>query len=162
MYLFFAWILKFCIYPYFFLILKLSIMRLPSPQHNVQSSDCPFHGQICNRQDNVIISICSYCKRGNFRVGVIFAFSRFCLLPENYPHAKIKPICLYEGNTSSIVKITPTWNVSPMFSRNFPPAKITTFTVSDLPFTFIAKLSWLWKCSGITMSRRPYLCLARI
>ena len=35
-----------------------------------------------------------YCKRGNFRVGVIFAFSRFCLLRENYPHVKIKPICL--------------------------------------------------------------------
>ena len=50
----------------------------------------------------------TYCKRGNFRVGVIFAFSRFCLLRENYPHAKIKPICLYEGNRSIIVKITPT------------------------------------------------------
>ena len=36
---------------------------------------------------------------------------------------------LYEGNRSSIVKITPTWNVLPTFSRNFPPAKITTFTV---------------------------------
>ena len=34
-------------------------------------------------------------------------FSRFCL-HKNYPHTKIKPICLCEGNRSSIVKITPT------------------------------------------------------
>ena len=64
----------------------------------------------------------SYCKRGNFLVGAIFA------LRENYPHVKIKLICLYEGN-SSIVKITPTWNVLPTYSRNFPLAKITMFTV---------------------------------
>ena len=65
-----------------------------------------------------------YCKHGNFRVREFFAFFR-----ENYPHAKIKPICLYEGNMSSIMKITPTWNVLPTFLRTFPPAKITTFTV---------------------------------
>ena len=43
---------------------------------------------------------------------------------------KIKPIYLYEGIRSSIVKISPTWNVLPTFSWNFPPAKITTFTVT--------------------------------
>ena len=68
-----------------------------------------------------------YCKRGNFCMGVIVAF--FALLRENYPHAKIKPLCLYEGNSSSTVKITTTWNVLPTYSRTFPPAKITTFTV---------------------------------
>ena len=56
-------------------------------------------------------------------------FSRFCFFCENYPHVKIKPICLYEGNRSSIIKITPTWNILPTFSRNFPLAKITTFTL---------------------------------
>ena len=76
-------------------------------------------------------SIYLYCKHGNFRVGPIFAFFALRLLRENYPYAKIKPICLYEGN-SSIVKITPTWNVLPTFSRNFPPAKITTFTVCEI------------------------------
>ena len=35
----------------------------------------------------------------------------------------------YEGKRSSFVKITPTWNVLPTFSGNFPPAKISTFTV---------------------------------
>ena len=49
-----------------------------------------------------------YCKRGSFRVGVIFAFFALLYSSENYPHAKLKPICLYEGNMSSIVKITPT------------------------------------------------------
>ena len=39
--------------------------------------------------------------------------------------ALIKPICLYEGYMTSIVKITPMWNVFPTFLRNFPPAKIT-------------------------------------
>ena len=41
----------------------------------------------------------------------------------------MKPISICEGNRSSIAKITPTWNVLQMFLRNFPPAKITTFTV---------------------------------
>ena len=70
----------------------------------------------------------AYCKCGNFRVGL---FSRFCLLRENYPNAKILPIilCLYEENRSSIVKIPPTLNVLTTFWRNFPPAKITTITV---------------------------------
>ena len=36
---------------------------------------------------------------------------------------------LYVGNRSSIVKITPTWNVLPTFLQNFPQAKMTTFTV---------------------------------
>ena len=57
------------------------------------------------------------------------SFSRFCLLCEIYPHAKIKLICLYEGNMSSIMKNTPTWNALTTFSRNFLLAKITTFTV---------------------------------
>ena len=43
---------------------------------------------------------------------VIFAWgllSRFCLIfAKNNRHAKIKPIYIYEGNRSSIVKITPT------------------------------------------------------
>ena len=75
----------------------------------------------------------SYCKRGIFRGNFKnLCFSHFCLLRENYLHVKIKPICHYEGNRSSIVKITPTrntWNVLPTFSQNFPPGKITTFTV---------------------------------
>ena len=62
-----------------------------------------------------------YCKRGsNFRV-----FRALVFFAKITPHAKIKPICLYEENRSGIVKITPTWNVLPTFSRNFPPAKIT-------------------------------------
>ena len=65
-----------------------------------------------------------------FAWGVIFAFLSSS---RKLPHAKIKPICIYEGNRSSIVKITPTWNVLPTFSRNFPPAKITTFTVTTPP-----------------------------
>ena len=64
-----------------------------------------------------------------FAWGLFSRFSRFRLLPENYPHAKIKPKCLYEGNMTSFVKITPMRNVLPTYSRNFPPAKITTFTV---------------------------------
>ena len=68
-----------------------------------------------------------------FAWGLFLRFSRFCLLRENYPHAKIKTICLYEGKRSSTVKITPMWNVLPTFSRNFPPAKITTFTVIQSP-----------------------------
>ena len=70
-------------------------------------------------------------KRGHFRVGVIFAFFARLSFSRKLPHAKIKPKCLYVGNRSSIVKITPTWNVLRTFSRNFPPAKITTFTVLD-------------------------------
>ena len=62
-------------------------------------------------------------------MGVIFAFTCFSILRNNYPHAKIKPIWLYEENRSSIVKITPWWNVFPLFSRNFPPAKITSFSI---------------------------------
>ena len=72
-----------------------------------------------------------YCKLGNFHVGVIFVFFALLSSPRKLPHAKIKPICLYEGNRSSIVIINPTWNVLPTFSRNFPPAKITTFTVNE-------------------------------
>ena len=56
-------------------------------------------------------SLISYCKPGNFSVGVNFRFSDFCLLRENYPHVNIKCICLYEGNKSIFVKIIPTWNV---------------------------------------------------
>ena len=51
-----------------------------------------------------------------------WVFLRFCLR-ENYPHAKIKPICLYEGNRSSFVNITPTWNVLPTFSRDSSPSE---------------------------------------
>ena len=32
-----------------------------------------------------------YGKRGHFWVGVILAFSRFCLLRENYPTRKLNP-----------------------------------------------------------------------
>ena len=68
------------------------------------------------------------CKHGNVRVGVILAlFSSSRILP----HAKLKPIYLYEENRSVIVKITPTWNVLPMFSLNIPPATITTFIVTN-------------------------------
>ena len=76
-----------------------------------------------------------YCKGGHFHVGVIFhVFLRFRFLCKNYSLAKIKPICLYEGNRSSIVKITPMWNVLPIVSQNYPPAKITTFTVGEISF----------------------------
>ena len=70
-----------------------------------------------------------YCNHGNCRVVVTFAL---CLLRENYLHAKIKPICLYEGNRSSIVKFTPTWDVLPLYANifaKFSSVKITTFTV---------------------------------
>ena len=42
-----------------------------------------------------------------FAWGKFSRFSRFCLRHEIYPNVKIKLICLYEGNMSSIVKITP-------------------------------------------------------
>ena len=63
-------------------------------------------------------------------------FYALCLLRENYPHAKIKPICLYEGNRSSIVKITPTWNVLWTFSRNFPPCENNHVYSIDKDFIF--------------------------
>ena len=59
-----------------------------------------------------------YCKCGNVSIGLFLCFSRFCLLRKNYPHLKIRPICLYECKRIRIVKITPTWNVLPTFSRN--------------------------------------------
>ena len=49
-----------------------------------------------------------YYKCGNFRMDVIFTFSALL---------------------SSSRKLTTTWNVLTTFSRNFPLAKITTFTV---------------------------------
>ena len=61
-----------------------------------------------------------YCKHGNFRMGVIFAFLGALVFFAKFTPCEIKPICLYEGNRSSIVKITPMWNVLPTFSRNFP------------------------------------------
>ena len=64
-------------------------------------------------------------KIGHYRNRCFLHFLRFCLLRKNNPHAKIKPIYLYEGNRISIVKITPTWHALRTFSRNFPPAKIT-------------------------------------
>ena len=73
-----------------------------------------------------------YSIRGNFRVWVIFALlssSRKLPPRENKTH-----IYFYERNRSSIVKITPTWSVLPTFSWNFPPAKITTFTVMKMVF----------------------------
>ena len=70
-----------------------------------------------------------YCKRRIFRVGLVFAFFAHLSSSRKLRDVKIKPICLYEGNRSSIVKITPTWNVLPAFSRHDPLAKITTFTV---------------------------------
>ena len=49
------------------------------------------------------------------------------------------------------MKITHTWNVLPMFSRNFPPAKITTFTVSGTTLSlyiliFIIVYVWSLAC----------------
>ena len=70
-----------------------------------------------------------YHKRGNFCVGVFFALLSSS---RKYPHTKITAICLYEGNKHNIVKITPTCDVLPTFLRNFPPAKITTFTLSRI------------------------------
>ena len=60
---------------------------------------------------------------------------------QKLPHVNIKPICLHEGNGRRIVKITPTWNVLQTFSRNFPPAKITTFTVLSLVRTALPEWS---------------------
>ena len=48
-----------------------------------------------------------YHELGNFHMGVIFMFFALLSSLQNYPHEEIKPICLYEGNRSSIVKITP-------------------------------------------------------
>ena len=56
-------------------------------------------------------------------VGVIFAFLRICLLRENYQYAKIKPICLYEGNRSSIVKQPSNEMSCQHFSEIFPNRK---------------------------------------
>ena len=105
-----------------------------------------------------------YCKRGNFRVGVIFAISRYCLIRENFPHAKIKPIWLYERNMSRIVKITPTWKVLPTFSRNFPPAKITTFTVyfiKIVPF-WLRNIRFLIQNTRSLLYGRHYSSLHRL
>ena len=88
-------------------------------------------------------------------MGVIFAFFAMFFFRENYPHAKIKPICLYEGNSSIIVKITPTWNVLQTFSRNFPPAKITTFTV--LYILHSVKWEFVVVLPDKHPSQRPYL-----
>ena len=66
-----------------------------------------------------------YCKSGNFRIGGNFRV--FVFFANNYPNAKIKPLNLYEGNRSRIMKITQTWNVLPTFLWNFLPAKITMF-----------------------------------
>ena len=44
----------------------------------------------------------------------------FCLLRENYPHAKIKSICLYEVNGSSIVKLPPREMSYQHFREKFP------------------------------------------
>ena len=49
------------------------------------------------------------CKCGHFRVGLIFAFSVLLSSSRKFPHVeKWNSISLYEGNRSSIVKITPT------------------------------------------------------
>ena len=53
---------------------------------------------------NVLLLTLIFSRRGKFM------FFKFLSLRENYPHVKIKPICLYERNKSSIMKITPTWN----------------------------------------------------
>ena len=61
-----------------------------------------------------------------FSRGGIFCgfFLRFCLFRKNYPHAEIKSIRLYEGNRSSVVKNTPTWNVLPTYIlAKFSPSK---------------------------------------
>ena len=81
-----------------------------------------------NESFNDVVKL--YCKRGSFRVRVIFPF--FAIWPSlrNFPCEKIKPVRLDSGNRWNFVKITPTWKVLPTFSRNFPPAKITTYTVN--------------------------------
>ena len=60
-----------------------------------------------------------YCKRGNFRVGVIFAFFALLSFWRKLPLHENKTHIPLWRNRSSIVKITPTWNVMPTFSRNF-------------------------------------------
>ena len=75
------------------------------------------------------IKYSNYCKRGNFCMGVIFAFFALKYSSRKLTPRKIKAKWLYEENRSRIVKNTPTGNVFPTFSRNIPPAKITTFTV---------------------------------
>ena len=69
---------------------------------------------------------------------------RFCHLCENYPHAKIKPMCLYEENRSCIMKITPMWKVLPTFLQNFPIVKITTFTVLENKVLAKESPTWFW------------------
>ena len=97
-----------------------------------------------------VITLCCvagiYCKCGNFHMWVIFLYFALLSSSQNY-HVKIKPICFYEGN-SSIVKITPTWNVLPTFSRNFPPVKITMFTVYSYSMVTRGKVKLLSRGSG--------------
>ena len=72
-------------------------------------------------------------------------FSCFCLLRENYPHVKIKPICLYEWNRSSVVKIIP-HERSCQHLAKFSP-KMTTFTVDhSLYATFFLFLTRMLIC----------------
>ena len=76
-----------------------------------------------------------YCKRGNFRVGVIFAFFAIWPFSRKFPLRENKTHKTLLRKYVKYREITPTWKGLPTFSWNFPPAKITTFTV--LPSTYI-------------------------
>ena len=54
---------------------------------------------------------------------------------------------------SSIVKNTPTWNVLPTFSRNFPPAKMTTFTIDyQIWYNLYNELLTVYPLSSVSQS----------
>ena len=86
-------------------------------------TDLPTYRPTCQSTNSPI----DMFKSNNIRVVVIFAllsFSRKLPSREN----KISYAFMKEIGVLSW-KIIPTWNVLPTFSRNFSPAKITTFTV---------------------------------
>ena len=80
----------------------------------------------------------TFWKCWNFCMAVIFAFFLwYCLLPENFPSVKIKPVWFYNGNRRSFIKITALWNVLSVFLQippPPPPAKITMLTVNSWNF----------------------------
>ena len=108
------------------------------------------------------VYITSYCKRENFRVGVIFAFFVLLSFSQKLPPRENKthmPLWRKYTCMSGIVKIIPTWNISPTFSRNFPPAKITTFTVLFKPLSWKINPLWVELNGASNIPLTSFLCL---
>ena len=90
----------------------------------------------------VTLTFCHLCtvNVGNFRV-----FQAFVFFPK-ITHAKIKPICLYEGNRSSIVKITPTRNKC--LANIFVKFQTTLFKPNSRSGSIFCSLCIAVQCTG--------------